>query len=85
MSEHQYQNPIPSLDDETQSRQVHITFNFEKPVTTAEAADNINEWLKTHSITPKMVFLSGHIGIRYAQIQNILGEDDSDPEGYGPR
>ena len=38
-----YRNPILDLDDEPQSRSVQITFTFEKPVTRAEAAENLNE------------------------------------------
>ena len=36
-------NPIPSVDDEPQSRTVRVGFTFERPVTAKEAADILNE------------------------------------------
>ncbi len=78
-------NPIPSVDDEPQSRTVRLGFTFERPVTTKEAADILNEWLKNNDITPEKVALLGNIGIKYAEPQPRLGVNDRDPNGYGPR
>ena len=80
-----YQNPIPDLDDELQSKSVVITFQFEDPVTRSEAAENINTWLQSNRLTTEMVQLRGAMGIKFKKVQNRLGEFDRDPLGYGPR
>lgn len=80
-----YQNPIPDLDDEPESRYVKIAFHFDNPVTQAEAAENINIWFEQNQITPEMIHLDGRIGTKYVNKQNRLGTEDRDPDGYGPK
>ena len=80
-----HQNPIPNVDDESQSCSVQIMFTFEQPVTRAEAAENLNEWFKRNTLTPGMVRLVGSVGVCYKERQPRLGVNDRDPDGYGPR
>lgn len=40
-----YKNPVPYAYDDCKSLKAHITFNFEKPVNKAEAAEAINKLL----------------------------------------
>lgn len=81
----EYINPIPSVDDEEQGRTVSIQFTFPHPVTKIEAAENINQWFKRHSLDPDAIKLTGDIGIYYRREQRRLGVNDRDPKGYGPR
>lgn len=80
-----YTNPIPSLDDETQSLSASIKFHFNEPVTKSEAAEAIQKWFAENTLDEKQIVLSGTSGIRYAEIQDTLGPYDSDPKGLGPR
>lgn len=80
-----YQNPVPDVDDESQSRSVQVMFTFEQPVTREEAAENLNKWFKRNTLTGDMVQLMGPVGMRYKQRQPRLGKNDSDPDGRGPR
>lgn len=80
-----YQNPVPDMDDEPQSRSVQLVFTFEQPVTRDEAAENLNEWFKRNTLTGDMIQLRGPVGMRDTQRQPCLGANDSDPDGRGPR
>ena len=50
-----------------------------------EAAENLNQWFKRHSLDPDAIKLAGDIGIYYRREQQRLGINDRDPKGYGPR
>ena len=80
-----YQNPVPDIDDEEQSRTVTIPFTFPVPVTRAEAAENLNEWFRQNQLTAGNVKLTGHVGMCYKNVQPSLSRNDRDPNGYGPR
>ena len=66
-----YKNPIPSLDDEPQSTKVALVFNFERPVTRAEAATYITEYIKDGKLLNTTgMHLVGDVTMRYAVPQN---------------
>ena len=80
-----YINPIPSPDDEPQSRTIMIPFTFQDPVTKEEAAESINEWFKENRLPAEAIHLTGAVGLCYKTVQPRLGKNDRDPDGYGPR
>lgn len=50
-----YQNPIPSLDDEYVSTDFSMGFHFEEPMTIKDAAENLENYIKTCGLPPEWV------------------------------
>jgi hypothetical protein len=82
-----YTNPIPNLDDEITSKKVTMSFDFENPVTQAEAAESLNNMLGTAKIEPDWCHLCGPTEIRFAEKQpqktTLLRFIDANADGCG--
>jgi hypothetical protein len=70
-----YANPTPDLNCEVTSKKVTISFDFENPVTKAEAAELLNNMLSTDKIKPEWCYLCSPAELR-------LTEDMTDLEKF---
>ena len=64
-----YRNPIPSVDDEPQSRNVVIAFTFPESVTKKEAAAHLVKYISENGLTENAIHLVGEVTMRYATPQ----------------
>lgn len=66
-----YVNPIPSLDDEPQSKEVVLKFTFQEPVTRKEAAESLTDLFRANpNIIPGQIQLVGDTTLRYEEKQS---------------
>ena len=68
-----YKNPIPSLDDQYQSKKVFICFDFESPVTQEEAARGLTELIAENGgkIPKEWIKFGDNKNIRYHKGQGV--------------
>lgn len=78
-----YKNPKPTLDDEYVSRHFVIPLNFDDPMTARDAAENIENYIKTNGLPPEWVRLGAAKLLASPEQLNILKDRLMNPRLSG--
>lgn len=78
-----YENPTPTLDDEYVSTHFVIPLNFDDPMTAKEAAENIENYIKTNGLPPEWVRLGAAKLLASPEQLNVLKDKVTRPRLSG--